>query len=493
MAAKKSDYWLSKSTFIRGVQCEKSLYLHKHRPFLRDRISEIQRAKFSRGSYIGQLAQSLFPGGRDASPPTHFQMKKSVEQTRLWMDEGVEVIYEAAFEHRGVVIALDILQKTDGGWRAYEVKSSRELSDTYLWDASLQWWVMKGAGVLLEAFVLVHINPDYVLEDVQDVESLFMKADVTAVVTERGDMVGGKVESFQKVLELKNSPQLPIGLHCNYPYPCDFIGHCWKKAGPDDVLFLPGVNEKERFELHHKGVAIPEAPSAITLAAIEGRRQSIPMVWDGLKKHFECMLNGDFYFLNYVWTAPGVPLFKHTRPFEKIPVAANLMKFKHGSLEESLSWEMPKEAGDAESFLSFISTICATRLPLYTFEKGQLCELMTRFSLGTEENGNLKYLSENLYSVFDWFDNEWMLSDFAVDTSDVVAFYKSLGLVAEKEKMPFRVEASFQYWMKSIDSNYEFKVDIDPAKIVNNESGLVVGFLNWLSVVYGNCGWFERN
>jgi hypothetical protein len=53
---------LSKSTFIRGLQCEKSLYLHKKRPFLRDRLSPEQLAKFSRGTNVGVYAQELFPG-----------------------------------------------------------------------------------------------------------------------------------------------------------------------------------------------------------------------------------------------------------------------------------------------------------------------------------------------------------------------------------------------------------------------------------------------
>lgn len=490
MAGKKSDYWLSKSTFIRGVQCEKSLYLHKHRPFLRDRLSEIQRAKFNRGSYIGQLAQGLFPGGKDASPPTHFQMKKSVEQSRQWMEEGVGVIYEAAFEHQGVVIALDILEKTGQGWKAYEVKSSREISDTYLWDAALQGWVMQGAGIAVESFNLIHINPDFVLEDEVDAQKLFVKADVTEEVKARQAEVEEKVQYFQKVLQLKNSPRVAVGEQCHYPYPCDFIGHCWKNAGPDDVLFLPGIDEKERFELHHQGLAVPQSPSVISRAALHGRSLGIPMVWEGLKAHLECMKNGDFYFLNYLWTAPGVPLFKNTRPFEKIPVAAVLMKFEQGHQKECFSWEIPAAGGHPESFGEFIHAHYQGGLPVYTFEQGHLCEILKRFLPQHADEEQLNTFCKNLNPVFDWFKNEKILALQSMDTSDVVAFYKSIGLVEAKEKLPFRVERSFEFWMQSLEGNNAEGVNIQLSKIVNNECELITGLLDWLSAVYDKCGWF---
>ena len=60
--------YLSKSTFIKGVQCEKALYLHKFNSELADQISQQQEAVFQAGTNIGILAQKLFPGGTDASP-----------------------------------------------------------------------------------------------------------------------------------------------------------------------------------------------------------------------------------------------------------------------------------------------------------------------------------------------------------------------------------------------------------------------------------------
>ena len=54
-------YKLSKSTFIRGLQCEKSLYLYKHHYKLKDPTPESLQAVFEQGTNIGLLAQNYLP------------------------------------------------------------------------------------------------------------------------------------------------------------------------------------------------------------------------------------------------------------------------------------------------------------------------------------------------------------------------------------------------------------------------------------------------
>ena len=61
-------YKLSKSTFIRGLQCEKSLYLYKKHYKLKDPISPTLQAVFDQGNQVGLLAHELFSGGVDSSP-----------------------------------------------------------------------------------------------------------------------------------------------------------------------------------------------------------------------------------------------------------------------------------------------------------------------------------------------------------------------------------------------------------------------------------------
>lgn len=230
-----SEYILSKSTYIRGLQCRKSLYLNKFRPFLRDKLSEEQLAKFARGHAVGKVAQQLFPGGIAMSRPG----KSSAIKTSELINEGFPVIYEACFISDNVIVALDILVKSEGEWHAYEVKSSLALSNVYYNDAFLQYHVIKASGLKPEKFFLINRNPEVELPESGDLSQAFINTDVTYECEKQEDMVKKNIEEMLNVFKLDKSPDIQPGEHCMKPYPCDFRGVCWKKLNKtqqDDLL-----------------------------------------------------------------------------------------------------------------------------------------------------------------------------------------------------------------------------------------------------------------
>jgi len=220
---------LSKSTFIKGYHCLKSLYLYKNRPFLRDKITPEQRAKFKRGHKVGDLAQQLFPGGIDVSPKSPSQYQKSVLKTRELIEAGQEVLYEATLQHEQVLVMLDILVKKEDGWHGYEVKSSKKLSETYFTDAALQYWVIVNSGIELQSFSLVYVDENYRLNGSLNLQEYFIFEDVTEDVKSRQDFIRSKVIEEKEIIKEKHSPQIAVGDHCFSPYKCDFVGFCWKK------------------------------------------------------------------------------------------------------------------------------------------------------------------------------------------------------------------------------------------------------------------------
>lgn len=263
--------FLSKSTFIRGVQCEKSLYLHKKRPFLRDRLSDEQRAKFSRGHKVGYLARGLFPGGVDMTPPSHFQMAASIKKTAEMIKQGADVIYEAAFEYQGVRVALDILYNDNGQWKAVEVKSSAAISETFIWDASLQYYVISGSGLALADFSIAYINAGYVRQGDLDLHKMFIIESVADLLAGKQAEVHDYIERFRDVVTLKSSPPIEVGPHCHSPYPCDFIGHCWKHIPAKEWHTFPA----HQTELIKKFKA-PANISSVVLLSVLCYRPAVP-------------------------------------------------------------------------------------------------------------------------------------------------------------------------------------------------------------------------
>jgi len=103
MTERKVSGYLSKSLFIRGHQCHKSLWLHKYQPELKEEADEALKARFRSGHEVGALAQRLFPGGVEV-PYDGLTHHEQLAMTQKLLDEGKETIYEATFEHDGVFV-----------------------------------------------------------------------------------------------------------------------------------------------------------------------------------------------------------------------------------------------------------------------------------------------------------------------------------------------------------------------------------------------------
>lgn len=327
---KKKKAILSKSTFIKGLQCPKALYLHKNRYFLRDPLSLEQLARFSRGTNVGVYAHNLFPGGVDASPKTHFQMAQSVVKTAgLIQQPDVNVIYEAAFEYEDVIVALDIMYRENGKWKAVEVKSSRGISDTYRWDAALQYYVITGSGIELEDFSIAYINQNYKRQGPVDAHGLFQMESLMDEVKQKQTEVGQKIQELKEVAQLKSSPPIPIGIHCNEPYPCDFQGHCWKRVSPDSVFLLEGIGEEQKFEWHHSGIgSVTDLPAEVVKEKNLGLQvQSIMnnkvMVDKPALSAFLQTTGTAGVFQPFVF-APVIPFFDHTSPYQPLPLGVGI-------------------------------------------------------------------------------------------------------------------------------------------------------------------------
>ena len=219
---------LSKSTFLRGTQCRKSLYLHWHNPELRDPLSPMQQAIFSQGTNVGKLAQQLFPGGTDAGIYVPDNYAKSIEMTSQLISEGADVIYEAGFKTNGLHCFVDILVRDGDGWKAYEVKSSTNLKPVNLLDAAFQYYVMTNSGLHVSDISLVTLNSNYERMGELNIFSLFKSESVIVPVLKLQSRIKIDIADFLATLEGSTVPEIDIGPHCTDPYDCDFHGHCWQ-------------------------------------------------------------------------------------------------------------------------------------------------------------------------------------------------------------------------------------------------------------------------
>ena len=318
-------YKLSKSTFIRGLQCEKSLYLYKHHYKLKDPTPISQQAVFDQGTNIGLLAQELFPNGVDASPENHFKMVESVGKTLDFISKGETTIYEATFQHDGVLAALDILVKDDNGWKAYEVKSSTKVSDIYIKDAAIQYYTITNSGIDLKDISIVHINNQYTKYGELDIHQLFTIESVYDEVLEFLPQIPNEVRRLKKVIESPELPNVDIGNHCSDPYDCDFKRTCWKHIPEYSIFNISRLNKSKKFDLYNQGII---TLNQIDLGQTDLNPNQVLQIQSEVNgtshirkeeiRKFTSGLNYPLCFLDFETIGPAVPIYNGSRPYQQI-------------------------------------------------------------------------------------------------------------------------------------------------------------------------------
>ena len=303
--------------------------MQKKHPYLRDKLSIEQRAKFQRGTDVGVLAHEVFPGGVDMSPNSPSQFPKKVAET--WDNLGnpeVKVMYEAVFQFNDTLIMLDMLVRDGDKWLAVEVKSSMRLSDTYYNDAALQYYVLHGCGVPLSDFRLMYLNGDYVKDGSIDVTQLFKMESVMDYVIEREAFVAKNVERLKSVVALPHSPVVNIGTQCHNPYPCDFQGHCWKLIPKNSFLFTTAMEDEVLFQSYFNGVNTnakmlqqvePDSEEAHQIEALETNSYYID--YKTLYSLAPQPKPKSIAYLNLLLHRPAVPELNGTKPYEEMILA----------------------------------------------------------------------------------------------------------------------------------------------------------------------------
>ena len=204
---------LSKSKYIRGLQCPRALWLDVYRPSLA-RYTREQMQRFDRGREFEYAFKAQFPDGIDISA----ELKRNVDNyptlTSQLLDKEEEVtLFEAGFLYDDVLVLADVVrQREDGGLDIYEVKSGTALSETYKKDAAVQYYVISHCRKI-NTFCIVYN------------EEGFRTIDLTSALAAEADAVAVNIAVMKDILA-RGEPDTPTGQHCQEPYACPYQHYC---------------------------------------------------------------------------------------------------------------------------------------------------------------------------------------------------------------------------------------------------------------------------
>lgn len=319
------SYVLSKSSFLKGLQCEKHLFLYKYHYNLMDNISEAQLAVFKSGHKVGLLARQLFPGGVDCSSDSPLEPQSCLNKTQAAIKAGATVLYEAGFVFDDVLVICDILVRKGKAWKIFEVKSSTSISEVYINDAAIQHYVVKNCLSNVSDISIIYINNQYIRTGELDVVQLFTVESVKDLVFEKMEFIKDNIIRLKNVIAKKKEPQIDIGPQCSDPYTCSFWGHCWKHIPEYSVFNISRLSSNKQFELYKQGIfKIVDIPDSFPLT--EAQRLQVECEKENKtkidKKALKSFLSAIVYpvaFMDFETFMPAIPLFNDSRPYQQIP------------------------------------------------------------------------------------------------------------------------------------------------------------------------------
>lgn len=420
---------LSKSRYTAFCQCPKNLWLKVYKPE-EAQVDEALQARFEQGSNIGDLAMGLFGDYKEVNakkPDGSLDLSKMVEQTRQWMETGVQNICEASFICEGGYCAVDILHRKGNGWDIYEVKSSsfpefngqEAKLEKYAPDIAYQKWVLEQCGVNVTGTYLICLNSSYVRYGALDIQQLFVINDMKELVDNEYLKVQARASQALKVINNEQEPDIELSECCMKPYSCAFFKYCKRRHGvPSPSVFdvyggkgRGGFTFKKKLESYHQGLITFEDLRSTNIGSIQNMQIEAALTGkefinpDGIRKFLD-QLTYPLYFLDFETMQDAVPQYDGAKVYAQITFQYSL----HIKENESASYKhreylAPSDGSDprralAEQLCRDIPTDACTLAYNKMFECGRIRELA---ALYPDLAQHLLNIADNIKDLIDPF------------------------------------------------------------------------------------------
>ena len=322
---------ISKSQYVRGLQCEKALWLFRNRKDLLLEPSSATKNILEIGNLIGKLAMDNYPTGIEVTTE-YWDINGAIKATKKYIDDGNDIIFEATALHpiTGAYSKIDILKRVDNTdlWDLIEVKSSTKVKEYHKDDLAFQYYVFSNSGYKIRNSYMMLIDNSY--ERIGDIDptKILRLIDISEQVKNKQNEVNRITLELCNSLTETGEPKEKIGEKCFKPFECDFKSYCWKHVPDYSIYNIFQKKKAESIENKH-GVLLENLPSELFPSG--KKRVDLECYFDKSIKiekekisDFLESLNYPIYFFDYETIGPAIPIFDGTRPFQKIPFQFSL-------------------------------------------------------------------------------------------------------------------------------------------------------------------------
>lgn len=324
---------LTKSKFVRGMECPKKLWLSENHKELT--IDKIDEQAVTEGKEVGKMAGKLF-GNYVKVPFAATEEMSDVTKDRISSKE--RIIAEATFVYGDLACSVDYLENEEDGLVINEVKAKTsvrkdrknngesyeaELKPEYLNDVAFQYHVLTGAGYRVKAVRFIILNKDYIRGENLDVDKLFRVDDVTDEVVLRAESIAADIEILRSIMHCPSDPGDMLTLKCKSASRCcDGWEFCGKHIARNSIFDLSGNGRKQ--EWIDKGLIAQKA--LLDANVLKGK----------LKQQAEVQISGEsiisrkgianyisslkfpLYFFDFESFMDAIPRYSKQWPYEQV-------------------------------------------------------------------------------------------------------------------------------------------------------------------------------
>jgi hypothetical protein len=387
-----AGHGLSKSRITEWRQCPKRLWLRVNRSELLEESDDMKRA-FQLGHDIGDLAQQLCQDGILIEHPKNLHAAMAATEVALKAFPN-RPIFEATFQHEGLLIRADVLMPTRKGYRMTEVKSSTSVKPYHVDDCAVQAWVLKQNKIKLASVELAYVDTSFVYQGDGNYHGLLKSEKLDSELKGLLDEVPKWVKGARSTLA-GGEPCIEPGTQCDDPFECPFKAYCMRDMDlpeePEyslDVLYRMSSKKKEELrELgHHDARHVPAHYLNETQAMIQqASKTGKPKFDKRAAKQEMALLPYPRYYLDFETMAFVIPRWADTRPCStQVPFQWSChTEYAPGQLRPDMfldvSGDDPRRAF-AESMIKALGKKGPVLVYNAVFEKGRISELAERFA-----------------------------------------------------------------------------------------------------------------
>jgi len=375
---------ISKSQFLKGVQCQKRLWYYRNRKDLKPEDDD-NDAKFAMGNEVGEIAKAYFENEVEVKEE-YFETEKAIDSTKKFIEQGNEIIFEATAMHpvTGAFSKIDVLRKAPNTneWDLIEVKSAANIKSYHIDDISFQYYVFHHAGYNIRRCFLMLLNSDYIRQGDIDPKGLLRLEDITEKVVEKQNTIDVLATQLAIVPTQKNEPTIAIGSHCFTPFECDYKEHCWQHVPEYSIYNLFSKKQADGIYKTINSYNIKDIPVKLypknkkgeinlkNKIDIESFKTDAKHIDKEGINNFLNELEYPLHYLDYETISCAIPVFDGTSPYQAIPFQFSLHIQESPEADLSYFSYLHRELSDPRrAFTEKLISDCSNKGSVVVFNK----------------------------------------------------------------------------------------------------------------------------